>query len=126
MDKTGTAARATADASGNVITTTYATKEEIANMATDENLALKQDKTDNSLETTNKTVVGAINEVRGTANSANTAAGAAQDAAEAAQATANAAIPKPSGECSNPANKCVLTFNNSAYAWEVIARGDAE
>ena len=126
LDKTGTAARATADASGNVITTTYATKEEIANMATDENLALKQDKTDNSLETTNKTVVGAINEVRGTANSANTAAGAAQDAAEEAQATANAAIPKPSGECSNPANKCVLTFNNSAYAWEVIARGSEE
>ena len=68
LDKTGTAARATADASGNVITTTYATKEEIANMATDENLALKQDKTDNSLETTNKTVVGAINEVKATAD----------------------------------------------------------
>lgn len=207
LDKTGTAARATADASGNVITTTYATKEEIANMATDDNLALKQDKTDNSLATSVKTVVGAINEVKGTAdgastaaaaaqedatqaladaataqeaaeaaqtaadsklptatyntqvgtvtagnmgttattvvaaikeavteaaaaqntaNSANTAAGAAQDAAEAAQATANAAIPKPDGECSNPANKCVLTFNNSAYEWEVIERGSAE
>lgn len=86
-----------------------------------------------NMGTTATTVVAAIKEVAGeaataqsTANSANTAAGAAQDAAEAAQATANAAIPKPSGECSNPANKCVLTFNNSAYAWEVIARGDAE
>ena len=186
LDKTGTAERATADASGNVITTTYATKEEIAGMATDANLALKQDKTDNSLATTNKTVVGAINEVKttadganaaaaaaqtaadsklptatyntqvgtvsasnmgttattvvaaikevageaaaaqSTASSANAAAGEAQEAAEAAQATANAAIPKPDGECSNPANKCVLTFNNSAYAWEVIERGAAE
>lgn len=86
-----------------------------------------------NMGTTATTVVAAIKEVAGeaataqsTANSANTAAGAAQDAAEAAQATANAAIPKPSGECSNPANKCVLTFNNSAYAWEVIARGDEE
>ena len=165
---------------------TYATKEEIADLATDENLAKKQDKTDNSLATTNKTVVGAINEVKttadgantaakaaqtaadsklptatynsqvgevsatnmgtsastvvaaikevageaaaaqSTASSANTAAGAAQKAAEAAQATANAAIPKPDGECSDPDNKCVLTFNNSAYAWEVIERGAAE
>lgn len=86
-----------------------------------------------NMGTTATTVVAAIKEVAGeaataqnTANSANTAAGAAQDAAEAAQATANAAIPKPSGECSNPANKCVLTFNNSAYAWEVIARGSEE
>ena len=92
LDKTGTAARATADASGNVITTTYATKEEIANMATDENLALKQDKTDNSLETTNKTVVGAINEVRGTANTASSTATAAQSAASAAQADATQAL----------------------------------
>ena len=200
LDKTGTAARATADASGNVITDTYATKAEIADMATDASLALKQDKTDNALNTTVKTVVGAINEVKtqadkgvsdaataqeaaeaaqttatqaqttandalpkatydsqvgtvsatnmgttastvvtainevageaaaaqNTASSANTAAGAAQKAAEAAQETANAAIPKPSGECSNPANKCVLTFNNSAYAWEVIERGAKE
>ena len=91
LDATGTAARATADASGNVITTTYATKEEIADLATDENLALKQDKTDNSLETTNKTVVGAINEVRGTANTASSTATAAQSAASAAQAAAEAA-----------------------------------
>lgn len=134
LDKTGTAARATADASGNVITTTYATKAEIADLATDENLALKQDKTDNSLATTNKTVVGAINEVRGTANTANTAAGAAQDAAdaaqeaaEAAQATANAAIPAPTAACADSANKCVLVSAGAGnYSWEVIARGDAE
>ena len=86
-----------------------------------------------NMGTTATTVVAAIKEVAGeaaaaqsTASSANTAAGAAQDAAEAAQATANAAIPKPDGECSDPANKCVLTFNNSAYAWEVIERGAAE
>ena len=134
LDKTGTAARATADASGNVITTTYATKAEIADMATDENLKLKQDKTDNTLATTNKTVVGAINEVKTQADkgvsdaaTAKSVADAAQDAAEAAQETANAAIPKPDGECSDPANKCVLTWNNSAYAWEVIARdGEGE
>lgn len=150
LDTDGTAARATADASGNVITTTYATKAEIANMATDENLALKQDKTDEGLETTNKTVVGAINEVRGTANTASSTATAAQSAAAAAQAdatqaledaetaqsaaeaaqstatqaqtTANAAIPKPSGTCAEPTSKCVLTYNNSQYAWEVIER----
>lgn len=134
LDKTGTAARATADASGNVITTTYATKAEIADLATDENLALKQDKTDNSLATTNKTVVGAINEVRGTANTANTAAGAAQDAAdaaqkaaEAAQATASAAIPAPTAACADPDNKCVLVSAGAGnYSWEVIARGSAE
>ena len=134
LDKTGTASRATADASGNVITTTYATKAEIADLATDENLALKQDKTDNSLATTNKTVVGAINEVRGTANTANTAAGAAQDAAdaaqeaaEAAQATASAAIPAPTAACADPDNKCVLVSAGAGnYSWEVIARGSAE
>ena len=92
LDKTGTAARATADASGNVITTTYATKAEIADLATDENLALKQDKTDNSLETTSKTVVGAINEVRETANTASSTATAAQSAASAAQADATQAL----------------------------------
>ena len=134
LDKTGTAARATADASGNEITKTYATKAEIADLATDENLALKQDKTDNSLATTNKTVVGAINEVRGTANTANTAAGAAQDAAdaaqeaaEAAQATASAAIPAPTAACADPDNKCVLVSAGAGnYSWEVIARGSAE
>lgn len=127
LDATGTAARATADASGNVITTTYATKAEIADMATDENLALKQDKTDEGLETTNKTVVGAINEVKTTADGASTAAGAAQDAADAAQKTANAAIPAPTAACADSANKCVLVSSGAGnYSWEVIARGDAE
>lgn len=134
LDATGTAARATADASGNVITTTYATKEEIANMATDENLALKQDKTDNTLQTTNKTVVGAINEVKTQADkgvsdaaTAKSAADAAQGAAEAAQATANAAIPAPTAACADSANKCVLVSAGAGnYSWEVIARGDAE
>ena len=50
------------------------------------------------------------------------AAKAADDKAVAAQATADAAIPAPDGDCSNPTNKCVLTYNNSAYAWEVIER----
>ena len=84
-----------------------------------------------NLTTTAKTnLVGAINEVDadatkalGDAATAKSAAETAQDAAEAAQATADAAIPAPDGECSNPTNKCVLTYNNSAYAWEVIERG---
>ena len=70
---------------------TYATKEEIKGMATDANLAKKQDKTDNSLATTNKTVVGAINEVKTTADGASTAASAAQSAAATAQSAAEAA-----------------------------------
>ena len=134
LDKTGTAARATADASGNVITTTYATKAEIADLATDENLALKQDKTDNSLATTNKTVVGAINEVKTQADkgvsdaaTAKSAADAAQEAADTAQETANAAIPAPTDACADSTNKCVLVSSGAGnYSWEVIARGDAE
>lgn len=130
LDKTATAARATADASGNVITDTYATKAEIADMATDENLALKQDKTDNSLATTDKTVVGAINEVKTQADkgvsdaaTAKSAADAAQEAAEAAQTAAAAKIPLPTGECSNPTAKCVLVSNGTnSFEWEVIAR----
>ena len=93
LDKTGTAARATADASGNVITTTYATKAEIADLATDENLALKQDKTDNSLATTNKTVVGAINEVKTQADKGVSDAATAKSAAEAAQTAADSKLP---------------------------------
>ena len=88
LDTTGTAARATADASGNEITKTYATKAEIADLATDENLSLKQDKTDEGLATTNKTVVGAINEVKTTADGASTAAKAAQTAADSKLPTA--------------------------------------
>ena len=86
---------------------TYATKEEIADLATDENLALKQDKTDNNLATTNKTVVGAINEVR---------------------TTANAAIPKVNAEGSN--GKYVLTATavdgTATYKWELIERAADE
>lgn len=47
-------------------------------------------------------------------------------AAAAAQATADAAIPAPEGDCANPTNKCVLTYNNSAYTWEVIERATGE
>ena len=134
LDKNGTAARATADASGNEITKTYATKAEIAGMATDENLKQKQDKTDNSLATTNKTVVGAINEVKTQADkgvsdaaAAKSAADAAQDAADAAQKTANAAIPAPTDACADSTNKCVLVSSGAGnYSWEVIARGSEE
>ena len=134
LDKTGTAARATADASGNVITTTYATKAEIADLATDENLALKQDKTDNNLATTNKTVVGAINEVKTQADKGVSNAAAAQSTADTAKSTAdsaltkaNAAIPAPTAACADSANKCVLVSAGAGnYSWEVIARGDAE
>ena len=101
LDSDATAARATADASGNVITTTYATKEEIADMATDANLALKQDKTDNSLTTTSKTVVGAINEVKTTADDASTAAAAAQE--DATQALADAATAQEAAEAAQSA-----------------------
>ena len=112
---------------------TYATKEEIADLATDENLSLKQDKTDNSLATTSKTVVGAINEVKTQADKGVSDAAAAQSTADTAKSTAdsaltkaNAAIPAPDGECAEPANKCVLTYNNTVYAWEVIERGTSE
>ena len=61
------------------------------------------------------------------ASAADSKAQAAQAAAEAAQETADAAIPAPDGECASGTAKCVLTFNNSVYAWEVIARnGDGE
>ena len=118
---------------------------QISNMATSETVKglqstvtnlqnTKQDKTDNTLTTTSKTVVGAINEVKTQADkgvsdaaTAKSAADAAQEAAETAQETANAAIPKPNGECASGTAKCVLTFNNSVYAWEVIARdGEGE
>ena len=145
----------------------------------DADLALKQDKTDNTLATTTKTVVGAINEVNTKAGTAatdaaqaksdaaqaktdaaqaktdatqaksdaaeattaattatETAAQAKTDAAQAksdaeeakttageAKTAALAAIPKPTDpSCENPTNKCVLTYNNSVYEWEVVAR----
>ena len=113
LDKTGTAARATADASGNEITATYATKAEIADLPTEENMALKQDKTDNSLATTNKTVVGAINEVRGTANTASSTATAAQ--ADASQALEDAATAQAAAEAAQTAADLKLptaTYNS--------------
>lgn len=152
----------------------------------DADLALKQDKTDNTLATTAKTVVGAINEVntkagtaatnaaqaksdaaqaktdaaqaktdatqaksdaaaattaattatetatqaKSTADTASQTATQAKSTAEEAKTTAGeaktaalAAIPKPTDpSCDNPTNKCVLTYNNSAYEWEVVAR----
>ena len=65
-----------------------------------------------NMGTTATTVVAAIKE--------------AVDEAAAAQATADGAIPAPDGECAEPANKCVLTYNNTVYAWEVIARGTSD
>ena len=53
----GTAEKAMQDANSNVIDTTYATKTELG-----EAVDSKQDKTDNTLTTTQKTIVGAINE----------------------------------------------------------------
>lgn len=53
----GNAEKATQDANGKVIDTTYATKTELG-----EAVNSKQDKTDNALSTTQKTIVGAINE----------------------------------------------------------------
>ena len=53
--------------------------------------------------TTASPVVGAISETHG---------------------LAAAAIPAPTGACADATNKCVLTYNNSTYAWEVIARAD--
>lgn len=69
---------------------------------------------------------GKITTAQAQADKGVTDAAAAKTAADTAQATANAAIPKPQGECENPTNKCVLTYNNAAYAWEVIERADTE
>ena len=94
-----------------------------------------------NLSTTAKTdLVSAVNEVKTQADKGVSDAATAQSAAEAAQSTAtqaqttatqaqttaNAAIPKPSGTCAEPTSKCVLTYNNSQYAWEVIARGTSD
>ncbi len=144
LDVGGTAAKATADAAGNNIVDTYATKAQIANMATEENLNLKQDKTDNSLATTAKTIVGAIGEVKTTADdaladaataqadatqaisdaaTAKGVADAAQSTANQAKTTADAAIPKPSADQINSNGVYVLTFNGTnGYAWETITR----
>lgn len=86
-----------------------------------------------ALETEQDTQDAAIATAQAAAEAAQTQAdkgvadaATAQAAAEAAQTTANAAIPAPTDECSNPTNKCVLTYNNSAYAWEVIERATGE
>ena len=87
-----------------------------------------------NLSTTAKTnLVSAVNEVKTQADkgvsdaaAAKSTADTAKSTADSALATANAAIPAPDGECEDPANKCVLTYNNTAYAWEVIERGSAE
>ena len=87
-----------------------------------------------NLSTTAKTnLVSAVNEVKTQADkgvsdaaAAKSTADTAKSTADSALATANAAIPAPDGECADPANKCVLTYNNTAYAWEVIERGSAE
>ena len=80
-----------------------------------------------NMGTTASTVVTAIKEVAGAASAAQSTATKAQETATQAQQTANAAIPAPDGECANGTAKCVLTFNNSAYEWEVIARdGEGE
>lgn len=58
-----------------------------------------------------------------TATQAKSTAEEAKNTAEEAKTTALAAIPKPTDpSCDNPTNKCVLTYNNSAYEWEVVAR----
>lgn len=87
-----------------------------------------------NLSTTAKSdLVSAVNEVKTQADkgvsdaaAAKSTADTAKSTADSALATANAAIPAPDGECADPANKCVLTYNNTAYAWEVIERGSAE
>ncbi len=69
---------------------------------------------------------GKITEAKTQADKGVEDAATAKSAADAAQKTANEAIPKPAGECENPTNKCVLTYNNAAYAWEVIERAENE
>lgn len=79
-----------------------------------------------ALETEQDTQDAAIATAQAAAEAAQTQADKGVADAAAAQITANAAIPAPTAECSNPTNKCVLTYNNSAYTWEVIERGTGE
>lgn len=72
----------------------------------------KQDKTDQGLETTDKTVVGAINEVNDTANEANTTAEAAEDTANAAKQTADGVAGTANTALQN-ANNAVNTANQA-------------
>ena len=69
-------------------------------------------------------------QAKSTADTASQTATEAKNTAEEAKTTAGeaktaalAAIPKPTDpSCENSTNKCVLTYNNSAYEWEVVAR----
>lgn len=72
----------------------------------------KQDKTDQGLETTDKTVVGAINEVNDTAQEAVNTANEANTTAEAAEATANAAKQTADG-VAGTANTALQNANNA-------------
>lgn len=72
----------------------------------------KQDKTDNGLETTDKTVVGAINEVNEAAQEAVNTANEANTTAEAAEATANAAKQTAEG-VAGTANTALQNANNA-------------
>lgn len=80
----------------------------------------------NAYTTADNELDGKITTAKNQADKGVADAAAAKSAADAAQETANAAIPKPNGECENPTNKCVLTYNNAAYAWEVIERAENE
>lgn len=79
-----------------------------------------------ALETEQDTQDAAIATAQAAAEAAQAQADKGVADAAAAQATANAAIPAPTEECSKPEYKCVLTYNNSAYTWEVIERGTGE
>lgn len=72
----------------------------------------KQDKTDSGLETTDKTVVGAINEVNEAAQEAVNTANEANTTAEAAEATANAAKQTADG-VAGTANTALQNANNA-------------
>lgn len=72
----------------------------------------KQDKTDSGLETTDKTVVGAINEVNEAAQEAVNTANEANTTAEGAEATANAAKQTAEG-ISGKADTALQNANNA-------------
>ncbi len=127
------ATKATQDASGNVITETYATKTELNGVKTTANAALPKATYDSqvgtvsaaNMGTTATTVVTGIKEAvteaaaaQSTADTAKTNAATAQSTADSALSKANAAIPQPSGDCTD----CVLHFNGTAFSWEEIGR----
>ena len=63
-----------------------------ADKALQDDINLKQDKTDNDLNTTSKDVVGAINEVKGTADSALSKANSNYNYIKTVESTANSAL----------------------------------